>query len=243
MGKYLVIIIALFTALSAHAQTVNLSYAPAVGSTWTMSSRTVAKVPVLGTKTLELKYELTCTGTAGDNRRMKLHVPKTLDANGKPVGPVDATFVLTADGSVSSLQSPQLNDPQLGPLLRNVGMLFPKLPGGPVRVGATWTAREIMYLPAATTKHRNKKAARLPSRVRLDGTFTFKRLDPQKGAVISVRLKEASGEPIRVALTGEGFYDPERHHGTDASISGTIKVRKLLMWVTVPVSVRSWLSQ
>jgi len=226
------------TASVAFAASADLSYDPAAGATWTVNSKTVVQVPMSGTKVIQLSYDLTCVANNGDFCAMKLHAPQTTDVNGQPIGPVDATFRLAPDGAVSALQSPQLNDPRIGPLLRNVGMLFPKLPGGVVDVGATWTAREVFYLPTAA-KVDDGKAPKLPDKVRLDGTFKFKSLDA-KGAVITISLHETPGEAIKVNLQGVGSLKPELGYGTSGQLAGDIKVKKLLMWFTVPITVQTW---
>lgn len=220
-----------------------LEYAPAEGATWTIKSKTVAKVPMLGTKTYELSYDMTCLGQSGDLFSMRLDVPAITADNGQTFGPVEATFKLSPTGQVSALSSPQMNDPQIASVLKNVGLLFPKLPGTAVNVGEAWTSREVFYLPAAAARHNRKKAPKLPDKVRLDATFKFVKLDAAKGAQVSAVLKHASGEPIKVDFKGSGYHKPEVGYGTGASFGGNIKVRKLLMWVTVPITVTSWLDE
>ena len=224
------------------AAPTRLVYSPEAGATWTIKSKTVAKVPVAGTKVIELSYDLICDGASGDNFNMRLHVPPVTLDNGETMGPVDATFKLSPTGNVTGLMSPQMSDPQIGPILKNVGLLFPKLPGAAVNPGASWTSREVFYLPAATKRMIRKRAPRTPDKVRLDAHFKFTKFDSQ-GAHISATLKNAPGEAIRVDFKGAGQHKVDRGYGTGASFGGHIKVRKLLMWITVPVNVSSWLVQ
>ena len=232
----------LLLPLSVMAEPVSLLYSPETGSSWTIKAETVAKIPMLGTKKLSLSYDLYCEGQQGSIYRMDLQVPAVDLGNGEVVGPIEAKFDLSPLGEVSNLQSSQMGDPRISAVLKNIGMIFPRLPGGLVENGDQWTCREIFYLPPATSRHRHPKAPRLPEKVRLDAQFEFSGLDSSgKGATISMKLKEASGEPIKVSFSGEGCHRVDLGYGTKANFGGNIKVRKLFMWVTVPVSVSSWM--
>ena len=232
----------LFLTSYVSAAPTRLVYSPEAGATWTIKSKTVAQIPLSGTKIVELSYDMICDGASGDIFNMRMHVPAVTLDNGETMGPVDATFKLSPTGDVSGLMSPQMSDPKIGPILKNVGMLFPKLPGTAVNPGETWTAREVFYLPTATKKMIRKEAPKTPDKVRLDAQFKFLKVDGQ-GAQISATLKNAPGEAIKVDFKGSGYHKVDKGYGTGASFQGNIKVRKLLMWITVPISVTSWLGE
>ena len=224
------------------AAPTRLVYSPEAGATWTIKSKTVAKIPVSGTKVIELSYDMICDGASGDNFNMRMHVPAVTLTNGQVMGPVDATFKLSPTGEVTGLMSPQMSDPQVGPVLKNVGLLFPKLPGAAVNPGASWTAREVFYLPPSAKKSIRAQAPKTPDKVRLDATFKFIKVDG-KGAQVAATLKNAPGEAIRVNFSGSGYHKVDKGYGTGASFGGEIKVRKLFMWITVPITVSSWLEK
>jgi len=221
--------------------TTDLSYRPSVGAKWTVHSKTVATIPMVGVRELEASYDVTCRAANEEQRHMALHMPKATLPNGKVVGPIDATFDLAADGTVTALQSPQLGDPQLGPLVRNVNLLFPPLPGGTTEVGATWTTRQVLYLPPLRgDAPMGPKVARLPDKVRLDGTLEFRRRDAIGRAIIGVTLREAPGEAVKVTMTGEGKFDPDDGYGTMLYLKGEIKVRQAGMTFTIPIVIQTW---
>jgi len=216
-------------SLSMASDEVNLAYHPASGAQWTMLSVLDAQVPIVGNKHLAVSYDLSCTDSSADSAQLTLHIPQ-VDVEGTVVGPVEASFSLSPWGDVSRLASSQLTDSLVGPLLKNVGMIFPKLPGGLVSVGAGWTAREVLHLP-------DLGKMKLPSKIRLDGAFNY--LRPVGGREeISISYREADGD-IKVKLEGKCFYDKETGIITNAGIKGTIKVKRFFKWFTIPVSINA----
>ena len=227
-----ILVLMLFSLLptaSMAVQDVNLSYHPQPDAEWTMNLIFDAEVPVVGAKHLEVSYALVCEGADENGAIIRINIP-AIDVDGTVIDPTQATFTLSPWGDVSRLSSDQLADPFVGALLRNVGMIFPKLPGGEVSVGAGWTAREVIHLPPM-----KKGKVKLPSKIRLDGGFNY--LGTKNGREeISVNYKEADGE-IKVRLKGTCLYDTEAGVVTSAKISGTIKVKKFFQWFTIPVII------
>lgn len=210
---------------------VELSYHPEAGYEWTVSSVLDAKVPIVGDKHVAVSYDLSCTDSSDDSILIDLHVPQ-VNVEGSIVGPVEASFALSPWGDVSRMTSSQLNDPLVGPLLKNVGVIFPKLPGGVVSVGAGWTGRELLYLPKLGKMD-------LPEKIRLDGGYNY--LGTVNGMEeISVSYREADGN-IKVKLDGKCFFDPETGIVANAVVTGTIKVKRFFKWFTIPVSIKATL--
>jgi len=218
-------------AASMAAAPMNLVHGPAPQSDWPTRLDVTARVPAMGTKQVTVGYRLSCSGRSGDLSRMALELPEQV-VEGRTVGPVSATFMLAGDGSVSSLQSPQAGDPSIAPFLRNAGLLFPPLPDGRVDVGETWTGRSVIHLGPGGVD----KGASLPASVRLDGTYVFSGRTPSGMARVAVRLNEAAGEKVRVALTGEFVYDGAKQRVVSVRLAGQLKVRRIV-WITVPVEL------
>jgi len=242
----LVLVMFVFASSLAGAAGVNLSYNLQANSAWTMHSVIDAQVPMVGNKHLEADYDFSCSASDQDGATVSIHVPQ-VTSEGSTFGPVDANFRLASDGKVSKLSSDQLNDPQIGPLLKNVGMVFPKLPGNVVRAGASWSSLEVLYLPASGKKalapdmgsiDLPETRASMPSSIRLNGTYKY--LGTQKSGLekISISFKEAGGK-IKVNLGGTCFYDPKVGFATSAKLKGNIKVKKFFKWFTIPVSITS----
>ena len=208
---------------------VELAYHPQAGSEWTMLSVIDAEVPFVGNKHLAVSYDLTCADSDADGSNLTLRIPQ-VDIDGTVIGPVDASFALSPWGDVSRMESSQLDDSLVGPLLRNVGMIFPKLPGGVVSAGAGWTAREVLHL------HELGKM-KLPTKIRLDGGFNYLGTVDGKEE-ISISYKEADGD-VKVRLDGKCYYDVDSGVITHAGIKGTIKVKRFFQWFTIPISIKS----
>lgn len=223
---------------AAHAASADLSYGPAAGAAWSIRLETKVDVPLSGTKITKVTYDLSCSGNDGGDSQLALHMPATTIGQNS-VGPVDATFALSPEGNVSRLQSAGLTNPSLAPLLRNVGLIFPRLPGGPVEVGAVWDEPTVIFISggdgAATAK-----APKLPPQIRLDGTYRLVKVTGDT-AEISMMLKEAAGEPIKVDLKGVLTVDLAAKRPGSSSLAGSLKVRKALMTFTVPLTITSTL--
>ena len=208
---------------------VNLAYEPHGGAEWTMNSVIDAKVPIVGNKHIEISYDLSCIESSDEGSIVELSVPE-INYEGAVFGPVDASFNLSPYGDVSSLSSDDLNDPQIGPLLKNVGIIFPQLPGGFVTEGAGWTAREILYLPELGKM-------KMPSKIRLDGAFNY--IGVSGGLhEVSISYKEADGD-IKVSLKGKCFFDSDSGIVTEAEVTGTVKVKRFFKWFTIPVLIKA----
>lgn len=222
-----VIVFACSYSISMGADDVDLSYRPAAGYGWTVSSVIDAKVPIVGDKHIAVDYDLSCSDSSDDASVIALHVPQ-VNVEGTIVGPVDASFDLSPWGDVSRLVSSQLDDPTVGSLLKNVGMMFPKLPGGIVSSGAGWTGREVLYLPQSENSD-------FPSKIRLDGAYNY--LGTVNGLdEISLSYREADGN-IKVSLDGKCSFDKNAGIVVKSTVTGTIKVKKFFKWFTIPVSI------
>lgn len=241
--------VALFSALCLvllavpvlQAQGMQLRYAMTPGKAFALKMKSWADIPfvkedqpVRGEVTVNVEARFDVAAASGGMARLE----SDLAWNGSPNVPTDsssASFDLDEIGVVSNLQSPDLNDPQKGPLLKGVAFFFPRLPAQAVNVGSTWSWPVTLTTPAGKVDGGRPE-------VSMDVQFKLsavKNLDGRRVAVLDATAKEKPGQTYKVDMKGQLFFDLTGGYLYKSALAGTIKKRVLLMTVTVPVKI--WL--
>lgn len=237
----IVTLLALFALPALQAQGMQLRYDMKAGKNFGLKMRSWANIPfvkddqpVRGEITVNVESHFQVSAASGDVARLE----SQLSWNGTPDVPSDsssASFDLDELGVVSNLQSPDLNDPQKGPLLKGVGFFFPRLPAATVNVGSTWSWPVTLSTPAGKVDGGRPELS-------MDVTFKLaavRQMDGRRVAVLDASAKEKPGQQYKVALAGKLYFDMSNGYLYKSVLEGTVKKRVLLMTVTVPV--KFWL--
>lgn len=214
-------------ALPLGLSAATLEYRLSPGDSFRYVTRTVVNPP---------RYDPIVSRTVA-NLRVSGSGPYTLSgtlsgsSNQFPVQNSRLSFDLTEGGQTSNLQSPNLNHPVDGALIKNTPGLFFPLPAGNFAPGQSFQGQTVVYLPQ-TDLPGSFPQLRTVTRMTMVGTKQDSQGNPYHE--VSLTIKEAPGARQKADLRGVARFDPAKGRWTYTKVTGTLKVRVAFIWVSIP---------
>ncbi len=217
-----------FVCTAAHGGDFLLRYRFVEGDRFAYSYVAKATAPIVGKITIQQTYSFHVIASHAHGASLECLI-RWKDMPGLAAGETSCTLGLNDMGQVSSLSGPALEDPKTVSMARNVSIFFPALPADEIGVGAAWRWPLRLHLPKGGT----------PLKVTVD--FHLKGVeDGGTGnlAAIDGRCVQKVTKKLKMDLKGDTTFDLAKGRLERCDLVGKVKVRKALLWITVPLQLR-----